>query len=363
MPEETYDALILGAGQSGDPLRGRWPGPESGSRWWSRDAVGGTCVNRGCTPTKTMAASARVAYLARRGADFGVETGPVTVNLTKVRQRKRDIVDSFRGGTEQKLEHTDGVELIYGDAKFIGPKTVEAALNNHGGTRTLAAPLVFINAGARPTVPPIDGLSEIEFLDSTSILELAAVPEHLVVLGGSYIALEFGQMFRRFGSRVTIIEQSGRILGREDGDVSEEMTKILTEDGIDIQTGTKAVRAEKAGGGVTLTLHTPSGEKTVSGSHLLVAVGRTPNTDTLGLGAAGIAADTHGYITVGDTLETSVRASTPSAMSKAARRSRISPTTIFGSSKPICWTAAGAKFPTGPYRIRSSPTRSSAGSG
>ncbi len=304
---ETYDAVIIGVGQSGDPLARALAAAGKRVALIERDAVGGTCVNRGCTPTKTMIASARVAYLAKRGADFGVQTGPVSVDLTKVRQRKRDIVDEFRSGTENKLEKDDKIDLIYGDAKFTGPKSVEIALRD-SGTQTVTAPLVFINTGARPTVPPIDGLDAVDFLDSTSVMELGAMPEHLVILGGSYIALEFGQMFRRFGSRVTIVEQSSRILEREDSDVAEEMAKILTEDGIEILTGTKAAKAAKSsGGGVTLTLGTSDGgEKTLTGSHLLVAVGRTPNTDTLGLDAAGIVKDDHGYITASDTLETNV---------------------------------------------------------
>lgn len=302
-----YDAVIVGVGQSGDPLARALAAAGKRVALIERDAVGGTCVNRGCTPTKTMIASARVAYLAGRGADFGVLTGPVRVDLTKVRQRKRDIVDEFRGGTESNLEKADGVDLIYGDAKFTGPKAVEIALQS-GGTQAVTAPLVFINTGARPAVPPIDGLDAVDFLDSTSVMELGAAPEHLVILGGSYIALEFAQMFRRFGSQVTIVEQSPQILEREDPDVAEEVAKILTEDGIEILTGMKATHAAKTdGGGVTLTLSASGGgEKTLTGSHLLVAVGRTPNTDALGLDAAGIAKDDHGYIKVNDTLETNV---------------------------------------------------------
>ena len=308
MTENIYDAVIVGVGQSGDPLARALAAAGKRVVLIERDAVGGTCVNRGCTPTKTMIASARVAYLAKRGADFGVQTGLVSVDLVKVRQRKRDIVDEFRSGTESKLEKSDKIDLIYGDATFTGPKSVEIALRS-GGTQAVTAPLVFINTGARPTVPPVDGLDTVDFLDSTSVMELGAVPEHLIILGGSYIALEFGQMFRRFGSQVTIVEVSPQILEREDPDVAEEMAKILTEDGIEILTGTKATKAAKtdSGGGVTLTLSMGDGvEKTLTGSHLLVAVGRTPNTDTLGLDAAGIAKDDHGYVKVNDTLETNV---------------------------------------------------------
>ncbi len=302
---ETYDAVIIGVGQAGDPLARALA--KAGRRVVivERDVVGGTCVNRGCTPTKTMAASARVAYLVKRAADFGVQTGPVTVDLTKVRQRKRDIVVEFRDGEKTKLEDTDGVDLVFGEAKFTGPKTVEIALRD-GGTQTVTAEQVFINTGARPAVPKIEGLDQIEFLDSTSVMELDAVPEHLVILGGSYIALEFGQMFRRFGSEVTVIDQSERIMEREDADVAEEITKILTEDGLTIITEAKATGVVKSGTGITLMLQTKSGEQKVTGSHLLLAVGRTPNTDALDLPAAGIGADNHGFIKVSETLETNV---------------------------------------------------------
>ena len=302
---ETYDSVILGVGQAGDPLARALA--KAGRRVViiERDVVGGTCVNRGCTPTKTMIASARVAYLARRGADFGVQTGPVTVDLTKVRQRKRDIVEDFRGGVKTKLEDADGVDLVFGEARFIGPKTVEIALRN-GGTQTVTAEQVFINTGARPAVPKIEGLDQINFLDSTSVMELGAVPEHLLILGGSYIALEFGQMFRRFGSEDTVIDHSSLMMEREDADVAEEITKILTEDGLTIITEAKVSKLAKSDTGVTLTLETKAGEQTVTGSHLLLAAGRTPNTEALDLPAAGIIADAHGIIEVSEMLETNV---------------------------------------------------------
>ena len=302
---DTYDAVIIGVGQAGDPLARALA--KAGCRVViiERDVVGGTCVNRGCTPTKTMIASARVAYLARRGADFGVQAGPVTVDLTKVRQRKRDIVTEFRDSEKTALEDTDNVDLIFGEAKFIGPKTVEIALRG-GGAKQVTGEQVFINTGARPTVPKIDGLSQTPYLDSTSVMELSAVPEHLIILGGSYIALEFGQMFRRFGSQVTVVDQSERIMEREDVDVAEEITKILTEDGLKIITEAKAAKVEKSEDGITLTLETKSGEQKVTGSHLLLAVGRTPNTNALDLPAAGIDADDHGFIQVSGTLETNV---------------------------------------------------------
>lgn len=305
MAEDTYDAVIIGVGQAGDPLARALAKAGRRMAMIERDVVGGTCVNRGCTPTKTMIASARVAYLAGRGTDFGVQTGPVTVDLAKVRQRKRDIVASFRDSEKTALEKTDEVDLIFGEAKFTGPKTVEIALRD-GGTQQVTAPQIFVNTGARPAVPKIDGLDQVPYLDSTSIMELGAVPEHLLILGGSYIALEFGQMFRRFGSQVTVVEQSDRLMEREDADVSEEITKILTEDGLTIITEAKTTKAAQSDSGVTLTLETKAGEKTIIGSHLLVAVGRTPNTDALDLPTAGVEADDHGFVKVSDTLETNV---------------------------------------------------------
>jgi len=304
MTAETFDAIILGAGQSGDPLARAWAKAGRRVALVERDAVGGTCVNRGCTPTKTMIASARVAYLARRGADYGVETGPVTVDLTKVRQRKRDIVADFRQGDEKKLAETDGIDLIYGEGRFTGPRTMEVALKE-GGTRALTAPQIFLNTGARPTIPQIEGLDGVPYLDSTSIMELDSVPDHLVILGGSYIALEFGQMFRRFGSRVTVIEKSEHLLGHEDPDVAEEMAKIMAEDGLGLMLGAQAVSVAKTAEGVSLTVQTADSEKTVSGSHLLVAVGRTPNTEALNLAAAGVETDDAGHIQANERLETS----------------------------------------------------------
>ena len=215
---EQYDVIVIGAGQAGGPLAGSFA--RAGRRTALIEAahVGGTCINEGCTPTKTMVASARAAYLARRGADYGVETGAISIDMQVVRRRKRDIVQSWRSGSESYLQN-DGVELIMAEAGFSGPRTVQAQLNS-GGSRELSAPQIFINAGARPAAPPLPGLNDVPSLDSTSIMELDVVPEHLLVLGGGYIGLEFGQMFRRFGSQVTIIQRGPRLLSREDADIA-----------------------------------------------------------------------------------------------------------------------------------------------
>src|SRR5260370_901575 len=218
-----------------------------------REHVGGTCVNEGCTPTKTMVASARVAYLARRGADYGVHNGPVTVEMTRVRQRKRDIVDSFRNGSQRRIESTEGVDLLMGEASFTGTKVLEVRLNN-GEIRQLTANAIFLNTGDRPTKPAVDGLETISTLDSTSIMELDTVPEHLLVLGGGYVGLEFGQMVRRFGSQVTIVQRGAQLLAREDGDVAEEVAKILREGGTDGLLEASAPHAEQeASGKIHLT--------------------------------------------------------------------------------------------------------------
>jgi pyruvate/2-oxoglutarate dehydrogenase complex dihydrolipoamide dehydrogenase (E3) component len=225
-----YDAIVIGAGQAGGPLSTALG--ESGRKTAiiEREHVGGTCINEGCTPTKTMVASGRVAYLARRGADFGMRSGAVTVDMVKVRQRKRDIVESFRGGSEQRIKASENVDLLMGGARFTGPKTLEIRLND-GDTVAVTADLVFINTGARPVNPPVPGLDTVPVLNSTTIMELDTVPEHLIVLGGGYVGLEFGQMFRRFGSAVTIVQRGPQLLGREDKDIAEAVAAIIREDG------------------------------------------------------------------------------------------------------------------------------------
>ncbi len=302
---DYYDALVIGSGQAGGPLAGALAKAGRKTALVEREHVGGTCINEGCTPTKTMVASARVAYLARRGADYGVRTGPVSVDLVRVRQRKRDIVASFRGGSEKRLEAA-GVDLLFGEASFTGPHSVEVRLKG-GGRRELTAPVVVINTGTRPARPALEGLDAVPSLDSTSIMELEAVPEHLLVLGGGYVGLEFGQMFRRFGSRVTVVQRGKQLLPREDADVVEALTQILREDGVEIFLNAAAVRARPAADGrVELTVRTDEGERTLAASHLLVAAGRVPNTERLNLAAAGIVNDARGFVRVNERLETNV---------------------------------------------------------
>ncbi len=300
-----FDAIIIGTGQAGGPLATALAGGGRTVAIIERGDIGGTCINVGCTPTKTMIASGRVAYLARRGADYGVQIGPVSIDQGRIRRRKRDIVDSFRDGSESRLVSTVGVTLLHGEGSFNDAKSVDVHLYD-GGTMRLHADLVVINTGERPAHPNLPGIDDVPYLDSTSIMELDRVPDHLLVLGGGYIGLEFGQLFRRLGAAVTIVQRGARLLAREDADVSEAVADILREDGIEVLTGTAATRVARDGADIVLTASGANGERTVRGSHLLAAAGRTPNSDRLNLAAAGIATDTRGYITVDERLATNV---------------------------------------------------------
>jgi pyruvate/2-oxoglutarate dehydrogenase complex dihydrolipoamide dehydrogenase (E3) component len=302
---EHYDAIVIGSGQAGTPLSIALSGAGQRTALVESQHVGGTCINVGCTPTKTMVASARIAYLARRAADYGVHCGSVEVDLGHIRQRKQAIVDEFRSGTRHRLADAKNVDLIFGEAHFTGPQVVEVRLNS-GGAQTLTAGAIFINTGARPARPRIPGLDLVNALDSTSIMELQKAPEHLLVLGGGYVGLEFGQMFRRFGSAVTVVQQGKQLLNREDPDVAAEVCKLLAADGIEIMLETQAVGVRAIPSGVGLDLAGPAGKQSISGSHLLLAVGRSPNSQQLNLPAAGVKVDARGFITVNDRLETNI---------------------------------------------------------
>jgi pyruvate/2-oxoglutarate dehydrogenase complex dihydrolipoamide dehydrogenase (E3) component len=306
MDAEAYDAIIVGTGQSGKPLA-----LSLGEAGWrtvivERGEVGGTCINVGCTPTKTMIASGRVAYLARRHAEYGVSLADgVAVDLPAVLRRKREVVQQFRDSGVRALEEASNVTLLFGEARFVDAHTIEVALRD-GGTRRLRAPKIVLDTGARPAVPPIEGLDRVAHLDSTTIMEVDTLPRHLVVLGGGYIGLEFGQLFRRFGSAVTIVNRDERLVAREDPDVSEAVEGILADDGIVVRNRSQVERVAGAPGSVTVSVRTPSGVDTIGGTHILVALGRTPNTERLDLGAAGVDTDDAGYIRVDPRLETNV---------------------------------------------------------
>jgi pyruvate/2-oxoglutarate dehydrogenase complex dihydrolipoamide dehydrogenase (E3) component len=301
--QQQYDAVIVGSGQGGTPLSTALAGVGMRTALIEREHVGGTCINEGCTPTKTMVASGRVAYLARRAADYGVHTGAISVDMVRVRQRKRDIVESFRSGSQSRVEKTANLELIFGDASFSGPKTVTVRLPD-GGQRIISAKYIFINAGMRSARPKLDGLDEVSFLDNISIMELDVLPDNLLILGGGYIGLELGQLFRRLGSRVTIVQSASQLLRREDPDIAQEITKILRQDGIEVILEAQAARVLKAGESIELSVESKSNATTLVGSHLLVATGRVPNSDTLNLSAGGIQTDERGFIQVNDRLET-----------------------------------------------------------
>jgi pyruvate/2-oxoglutarate dehydrogenase complex dihydrolipoamide dehydrogenase (E3) component len=302
---DEYKAVVIGSGQGGTPLCKALAKAGMRAALVEREHVGGTCVNEGCTPTKTMVASARVAHLSRRGADYGVDTGNIRIDMARVRKRKRDIVDTFRNGSQGSLEKAKNLDLILGEASFTGPKSLAVSLKD-GTQRALRAELIFIDAGCRPAIPQLDGLKDVPYLNSTSIMELDRVPDHLLVLGGGYVGLEFAQMFRRFGSRVSIVHRGDRLLRGEDSDVADEIAALLRQDGIDIFLNTTAESVTKTGSQIVLTTRERDGRtREIQGSHPLVATGRVPNVEALNLSAAGIVTDNSGFIKVNSKLETS----------------------------------------------------------
>jgi pyruvate/2-oxoglutarate dehydrogenase complex dihydrolipoamide dehydrogenase (E3) component len=302
-----YQLVVIGSGQGGGPLARAFAKAGRKVALIERAYVGGTCINVGCTPTKTMIASARIARLAHRAADYGVRVSEVAVDLGRVVERKRMVVESFRNGSERALERA-GVEIIYGSARFVSALTVEVTSAN-GERREIAAELVVVDTGTRPFAPSIAGLDGVPFLDSTTIMEVSSIPEHLIVLGGGSIGLEFAQMFRRFGSRVTVVHRGTQLLPREDADIASEIAKIFSLEGIDVILSAQTIRVSAPQtGGVRLdyvsSLDGVRDEMSLCGSHLLVATGRVPNTLDLNLSVAGVALDDRGYVKVNDRLET-----------------------------------------------------------
>ncbi len=297
---EKYDAIVVGTGQSGPSLAARLAGAGQKVAIVERKRFGGTCVNKGCTPTKTLVASARAAHMARRGADFGVMIdGPIRVDMARVKARKDAVVAKSSGGVERWLKGLDNATVYQGHGSFEGPRTVRV------GEALLEAERIFLNVGARAALPAVPGIESVPTLDNVSLMELDFLPEHLVVLGGGYIGLEFAQIFRRFGAMVTVIHRGPRLLSREDEDVAEAVRGILEAEGIEVFTDTGDWRVEGADGAISLTMQCQGEATEVAGSHLLVATGRVPNTGDLGLEKAGVEADRRGFIKVDDQLRTS----------------------------------------------------------
>jgi pyruvate/2-oxoglutarate dehydrogenase complex dihydrolipoamide dehydrogenase (E3) component len=296
----TYDAIIIGTGQAGPALARRLAGSGMKVAIIERGRFGGTCVNTGCTPTKTLVACAYAVHTARRGADYGFSAGEVTVDMKRVKARKDYVAGLSTKGVERSLKNLENGTVYQGHARFLGPHEVEV------GTETLRSDKIFINVGGRAAVPEISGLDQVDYLTNSSILELDTLPRHLLVVGGSYIGLEFGQMYRRFGSAVTIAEMGPRLVPREDEDVSEAVTAFLGREGVDVRANAKCLRVSRRDGEIVMGLDCTEGAPEVAGSHLLLATGRRPNTDDLGLDRAGVKLDKRGYIDVDDELRTNV---------------------------------------------------------
>ncbi|KEC70939.1 UNVERIFIED_ORG: pyruvate/2-oxoglutarate dehydrogenase complex dihydrolipoamide dehydrogenase (E3) component [Rhizobium esperanzae] len=294
---KSFDAIVIGAGQAGPFLAARMVEKGMKVALIERKFLGGTCVNAGCMPTKTLVASARAAHVARSAAAYGVNIGgAIAVDMKVVRARAETVTMNARNGLIGWFAGMDGMSVIYGHARFEGPNTVSV------NGETLTAPRIFLNVGARPVIPDLPGIDDIDYLTSTSIIHLDTLPRHLAVIGGSYIGLEFAQMYRRFGAEVSVIEHGPKLASREDEDISDAIAEILRSEGIDVHTDAGNIALAGNGNGVSVT----AGAATIDASHVLIATGRKPNTDDLGLDAAGVATDKRGYITVDDKLATNV---------------------------------------------------------
>lgn len=295
-----FDAIIIGAGQAGPSLAGRLTSAGKTVAFVERKHYGGTCVNTGCMPTKAMVASAYAAHLARRGAEYGVTTGPVTIDFTRIMARKDTVRFTSRKNIESWLKDMTNITMFEGHARFEGPHEVRV------GEDLLSADQIFLNVGGRAATPDFPGVTEVPYLTNVSIMDLETLPRHLIVVGGSYIGLEFAQMFRRFGSEVTVIEKGPRLIGREDTDVSDAILAILEKEGIKFRLNAECIRFAKRGDDVVAGVDCTAGAPEIVGSHLLLATGRRPNTDDLALDRAGVITDARGYIEVDETLVTNV---------------------------------------------------------
>ena len=298
---KTYDAIIIGSGQGGVPLATNLAELGWGVALIEKGSLGGSCINYGCTPTKTMLSSARIAHYARVGSAFGVYPGEVRVNIAEVVARKNEIVDSFRSGIEDQVENSPNLTLYHGHGRFTAPQEIEV-----NGER-LTSDKIFINTGTRPRVLPIPGLDQIEFLTNRNIMDLKEVPDHLIALGGNYLGLEFGQMFLRFGSKVTVIELADQIIPREDREVSESLMEALEEEGMSFRLGARTTKVAKGPAGLEVTIEKKDGTaETLKSSHLLVSIGQVPNSDDLGLEKAGVETDKNGFIRHDGKLQTNM---------------------------------------------------------
>ncbi|WDZ81248.1 FAD-containing oxidoreductase (plasmid) [Ensifer adhaerens] len=295
-----FDAIIIGAGQAGPSLAGRLTAAGKTVAFVERKHFGGTCVNTGCMPTKAMVASAYAAHLARRGADFGVTTGPISIDFARVMARKDTVRYTSRKNVESWLRGMENTVVFDGHARFEGPHAIRV------GDELLSADQIFLNVGGRAATPDFPGVEDVPYLTNVSIMDLDTLPRHLVVVGGSYIGLEFAQMFRRFGSEVTVIEKGPRIIGREDADVSDAILAILEKEGIKFRLNAECIRFAKRGDDVVAGVDCTAGAPEINGSHLLLATGRRPNTDDLDIERAGVKTDTRGYVEVDETLRTNV---------------------------------------------------------
>src|SRR5713226_2394911 len=296
---EQFDAIVIGAGQAGPALCARLDKEGLKTALIERKLLGGTCVNNGCIPTKTLVASARAAHVARRGSEFGFSAGEIRVDMRAVKGRKDGVVKHSTDFLAEWIAGMKQVSLLHGPAKFTAPRTVSV------GNRSLEAGKIFINVGARAAIPDLPGVKNVPFLTNSTMMEVDFLPEHLVIVGGSYIGLEFAQMYRRFGSKVTVVEKAPKLLPREDDDVAQEIRAILEREGVAIRTGAECMELKKNGRRIVVGLECKDGEPVADGSHLLLAVGRTPNTDDLDLDKAKIEQDDRGYIKVDDECRTS----------------------------------------------------------
>jgi pyruvate/2-oxoglutarate dehydrogenase complex dihydrolipoamide dehydrogenase (E3) component len=295
-----FDAIIIGAGQAGLPLAGRLTKVGMAVALIERKLVGGTCVNTGCMPTKALVASAYAAHLARRSGDFGITTGPVGIDMPAVEARAHKVTMGARGGIEKWIESVERLTLLRGHARLTGRDTI--AVNGE----TLSAPRIFLDVGSRATVPDMPCVGDVPHLDNTDMVAISEIPDHLLIVGGSYIGLEFAQMYRRFGAAVTVIERAERLIAHEDPEISDAVRQILEDEGIHVRTAADCIGFARHEQGIEASVSCREGEPTVAGSHVLLAVGRRPNTDDLSLEMAGVKTDAHGFVTVDDGLQTSV---------------------------------------------------------